>query len=309
MKITVVGLGGVGGFVGGALARVQPQTCFLTRGATLSVVREEGLRVRSDRLGEFCVVPILATDDAAEIGASAAVIVAVKGYDLEETCHQIAPLIAPRTVVLPLLNGVLVSRLMEPLLPPCILADGCINVFSRIEAPGVVRQEGAPCRIALGMRDGEMPFELPNLALVLENAGIRTELTKDIKTESWKKCMLMCGNSVALAYYNGPAGEIQKDPERMQFLRSAYEEILAVATVDGAKLGPETVEQCVESFMRMPPHGTSSLYRDLAAGKSKTELFHVIGGVVELGKEKGVPTPCHEAALQRWAPQFEAGKE
>ncbi|MBQ6000282.1 MAG: 2-dehydropantoate 2-reductase [Clostridia bacterium] len=308
MKITVVGLGGVGGFVGGALARVQPQTCFLTRGAALSVIREEGLRVRSDRLGEFCVVPILATDDAAEIGVSDAVIVAVKGYDLEETCRQIAPLIAPRTVVLPLLNGVLVSRLMEPLLPPCILADGCINVFSQIEAPGVVRQEGALCRIALGMRDGEMPFELPNLALVLENAGLRTELTKDIKTESWKKCMIMCGNSVALAYYNGPAGEIQKDPERIRFLRSAYEEIRAVAAADGVNLEPETVEQCMESFMRMPPHGTSSLYRDLAAGKSKTELFHVIGGVVELGKERGVPTPCHEAALQRWAPQFEAGK-
>ena len=74
-----MGLGGVGGFVGGALAKVEPKTCFLARGENLAAILKDGLTVESDRLGRFCVVPVLATDDARQIGVADAVILAVKG--------------------------------------------------------------------------------------------------------------------------------------------------------------------------------------------------------------------------------------
>jgi len=48
--------------------------------------------------------------------------------------------------VLPLLNGVMVSEMIAPLLPPCVVADGTIHVFSALTAPGQVRvtdSEGA----------------------------------------------------------------------------------------------------------------------------------------------------------------------
>ncbi len=300
MKIAVVGLGGVGGFVGGALARVQPKTCFLARGENLAVILKEGLTVESGRLGRFCVVPVLATDDAREIGVADAVILAVKGYDLEQACRQIAPMIGPRTVVLPLLNGVTVSQVMEPLLPDCILADGCINVFSHLAQPGKVRQQGEGCRIVLGMMNAKLPPELLALGLELEHAGIPVEATRNIAQASWIKYTLMCGNSVALTRFDVPAGGIQQDMQKLDFLRSAYRELVSVAKARGVEMPEGLVEQYMDNFMALPPDTMTSLYRDLKQGKKKNELSHIVGRLVELAREAGVAVPCHEAVLEQY---------
>ena len=88
---------------------MEPKTCFLARGENLAAILKDGLTVESDRLGRFCVVPVLATDDARQIGVADAVILAVKGYDLEQSCRQIAPMVGPATVVLPLLKSDLLT--------------------------------------------------------------------------------------------------------------------------------------------------------------------------------------------------------
>ena len=300
MKIAVVGLGGVGGFVGGALAKVEPKTCFLARGENLAAILKDGLTVESDRLGRFCVVPVLATDDARQIGVADAVILAVKGYDFEQSCRQIAPMVGPATVVLPLLNGVTVSQVMEPLLPPCILADGCINVFSHLAQPGRVRQEGKSCRIVLGMTSGKLPPELLTLGLELEHAGIPVEATRDIAQASWVKYTLMCGNSVALARFDVTAGDVQKDPQKLNFLRSAYGELVSVAEAMGVSMPEGLVEQYMSNFLALPPDTMTSLYRDLKNGRRKNELSHIVGRLVELAGQAGVPVPCHEAVLEQY---------
>ena len=47
----------------------------------------------------------------------------------------------------------------------------------------------------------------------------------------------------------------------------------------------------------------SSLYRDLSSGKpvNQTELDHIIGRMVEMGRQTGVPTPYHTIAYERFA--------
>ncbi len=62
-----------------------------------------------------------------------AVFVCCKGYSLKEACGAISPVVGPETAMIPLLNGVIVSDIMEPLLPPCILADG---TNPRVQPPG-----------------------------------------------------------------------------------------------------------------------------------------------------------------------------
>lgn len=145
MKIAVVGLGGVGGFVGGALAKVEPKTCFLARGENLAAILKDGLTVESDRGPLLCGAGAGHRRRTANRRGRRRDFGGPKGYDLEQSCRQIAPMVGPATVVLPLLNGVTVSQVMEPLLPPCILADGCINVFSHLAQPGqgCVRREKA----------------------------------------------------------------------------------------------------------------------------------------------------------------------
>ncbi|NLT58609.1 MAG: 2-dehydropantoate 2-reductase [Clostridiales bacterium] len=305
MKIAVFGIGGVGGIVGGALANHHPETYFYVRGQNLEAIRQGGLRVQSVALGDFTAHPKMASDRAEELGVMDAVLLACKGYDLQAACEAISPMVGPETIVVPLLNGVMVSEMMAPHLPPCVLADGTIHVFSRLEAPGHIVQSAGLCRIALGMKDGSRPAGFEELAALLNGAGIKTVLSQDILLDSWSKYAIMCSNSVVFCHYDGPAGLVHEDPGHEAVLRAVIGDLIAVAAARGVALPADTADRYVAEFAKMPPETMTSLYRDLSGGKpaARTELFHVVGRMVELGEQTGVPTPYHRAVLEKFAGQ------
>ena len=303
MKTAVFGAGGVGALVGGALARVNDDTYLICRGEKLRTIRERGLEIDSAKLGNFTVKPKLATADPGEIGVADLVIMSCKGYDLKECCAAARPLIGEHTVVIPLLNGVIVSDIMEEYLPRCVLADGCIYVFSSHQPPGRVTQPPGPCRITFGMKDGSRPPVLDEIAALLTGAGIPSEVSGDILLDSWSKYTFMCGNTVILAHYDEAAGGVVKNAGHEKVLRDIWGELVSVAAARGVTLAGDVVDRYVEAFLKMPPDGVTSLYRDLRDGKSadQTELYHVVGRLVELGEAAGVPTPYHRAVYEKYS--------
>ena len=57
-KIAVVGIGGVGGFLAGAIGSVyEEQLTLVARGNRLASLKERGLVLHSDLRGEICVHP------------------------------------------------------------------------------------------------------------------------------------------------------------------------------------------------------------------------------------------------------------
>ena len=304
MKIALFGIGGVGGIVGGALAKNHPDTYFFVRGENLNAIRREGLKVQSVLFGDFTAHPKLASDKATDLGIMDAVFISCKGYSLKAACEAIAPMLTPKTVVIPLLNGVIVSDIMEPLLPPCILADGAIHVFSRLEKPGHIVHSPKLCSVIFGMKDGSRPAMFVELAAILNKAGVKTTVSDNILVDSWAKYVAMCGNSAMFCYYDGPAGKVRENPEHGKVLRGVIGELLAVTAAKGVTLPADTADRWVDFFSKMQPDTMSSLYRDLSSGKpaSETELDHIIGRMVEFGRQSGVATPYHKAAYERFAP-------
>jgi 2-dehydropantoate 2-reductase len=305
MKIAVFGIGGIGGIVGGALAKNHAETYFYVRGKNLDAIRQNGLKIQSVLWGDFVAHPKLASDKAAELGVMDAIFVSCKGHSLKAACDAIIPMVRPETAVIPLLNGVIVSDIMEPLLPRCILADGLIRVFSHLEKPGhIVHSAGSgSCSIVFGMKDGSRPFKLEEIAAILNNAGIQTTLSNNILVDSWMKYIVMCSNSAVLCYYDGPAGKVREDPNHEKLLRAVIGEMIAVAAAKGIALPETMADRYVDDFSKMPPDSMTSLYRDLSSGKpaNETELDHIIGKMLEFGRQTGVETPYHKAAYERFA--------
>ena len=302
MKITVFGIGGVGGYVGGALARQYDDVYFFARGESLRAIREHGLRIESALHGNSSVRPKAATDSAAEIGQTELLLIASKAYDIPGVCQAAAPMIGPETAVVPLLNGVHVSELMKPHLPPCILADGLIRIFSHLVAPGhVYHQSGGA--ILFGMREGSRPPILEEAAALLSAAGVPAKIPDDILLENWKKYIGMCGNSTIFCWYDAPAGVVQGKTGYEEVVRAVVGELVSVAEARGMKLPSDTVESHLEAFTKAQPETVTSLYRDLSGGKpgAQTELAHLVGNLVRMGKEAGVPTPYHQAVLERYS--------
>ena len=305
MKIAVFGIGGVGGIVGGALAKIHADTYFYVRGENLKAIRQNGLMVQSVLLGDFVAHPKCASDNATEIGIMDAVLVSCKGNNLKAACEAISPMIGPETVVIPLLNGVIVSDVMEPLLPPCILADGAIRVFSRLEKPGCIVHSAGSCSIIFGMKDSSKPASFDEIAAILNSAGVKTTLSNNMLADSWGKYATMCGNSTVFCYYNSPAGKVREQADHKNVLRAVSAELTSVAAAKGVSLPADTTDRFVEEFSNMPPDTMTSLYRDLSGGKSAkdTELSLIIGRMVELGRQTGVATPYHQAAYDRFVAQ------
>ncbi len=303
MKIAVLGIGGVGGIVGGALAKSHAETYFCVRGKNLDAIRRDGLKVQSVAVGDFTVRPKLASDDAAALGVMDAVIISCKGYNLKAACLAAAPMVGPETAVIPLLNGVTVSDIMAPLLPPCVLADGVIRVFSHLEGPGHVVQSYGPCGVIVGMKDGSRPQKLEEAAAILNKAGIKTAVSGSIAADSWNKYMMMCGNSVVFCYYDGPAGRVREHPGHEKTLRAVAGEQIAVAAAQGIIMPADAADRFADNFAKLAPEAVSSLYRDLSGGRpaKETELDHLVGRLVELGRQANVPTPYHKMIYDRFA--------
>src|SRR5690606_6638470 len=103
-RVTIVGAGAIGGWLGVHLAKAGCSVGAPGRGETLAALREHGLRLHLG--GELRQVPVSAAGSAAELGAQDLVVIAVKAPSLASVAATIGPLIGPDTVVLTAMNGV-----------------------------------------------------------------------------------------------------------------------------------------------------------------------------------------------------------
>ena len=109
-NITISGLGGVGGYYGAMLVEAARQEglgrtiSFVARGPHLEAIRSRGLHVHTPAR-DFTVHPDFIAEDPKELPATDLLILATKSYDLGANIEQLRPIITPKTIILPLLNG------------------------------------------------------------------------------------------------------------------------------------------------------------------------------------------------------------
>ena len=86
MKISIMGIGGVGGYFGGKLAthyatNKEVDITFIARGKHLEKIQNNGLKVITER-GTFVAKPDKAIDNPASCGVFDLIVFCVKSYDL-----------------------------------------------------------------------------------------------------------------------------------------------------------------------------------------------------------------------------------
>ena len=291
MRIAIFGAGGVGGYYGGVLARTGCHVALVARGDHLDAIRDRGLRVRSPD-GDFLVRPALATDDPDEIGPVDAVIVAVKSLHLPSVCDRIGPLLGPDTLVVPLLNGVDAHEGLVAAVGRERMGKGLTRIVSEVLRPGEIRHIGLEPYVAMAEWDGAASPRVRALVSAFRDAGVDAEAPDDIDAALWFKFLMVCSVGGVGAACRMPAGPVRAHPLTRDLLRRAMQEIADVAAAHGISLPEDAVAQGMTIGDAVPPDGTSSLHRDIAAGVP-SELDSWSGAAVRLGAEAGVPTPVH----------------
>jgi 2-dehydropantoate 2-reductase len=130
IRIAFSGIGGVGGYYGGKLARYYHNSdvadiFFIARNEHLDAIRQNGLKVE-EPTESFTAFPALATDQPLDIGVVDYLFLCTKSYDLEDNIQQLKPLIGEQTVIIPLLNGANISEQIQRILPSNEVWQGCV---------------------------------------------------------------------------------------------------------------------------------------------------------------------------------------
>lgn len=300
MRIAVIGAGGVGGGFGAALAKAGGDVTFVARGAHLTAMRANGLRVEGDR-GETVIKPVQATDDPATIGPVDIVLLCVKLWDVESAGEQIKPLIGPRTGVIPLQNGIDSGDRLVPILGAAHVMAGTVSISATIAEPGVIRQTGTFMSMAFGERDGSASPRAEAFHELCQSAGFGVTLSDKIAVPIWQKFILLTAMSGGTAITRLPIGKLCDDPDVFWLFEAIMRETAAVGRAEGVPLQPDVVEQSIATVKGLPPAGRASMAVDLSRG-NRLEVSWLAGKVVALGREHGIPTPANAAIFAALKP-------
>jgi 2-dehydropantoate 2-reductase len=301
MRIAVMAAGGVGGYFGARLVAAGHEVVFFARGAHLAAIRSNGLTLESP-LGNLHLPQVEATDDPASVAPVDLIIFAVKLWDTEKAAEPLRPLIGSQTRLITLQNGVDSVDRLAPILGDDTVIGGATYVVSVIGAPGVIRHTSQFARIRCGRLDGRPDNVLAGHVEQIRAAGIDIVLSESMRTELWKKFVLLSGTSSITSSTRQPLGPIRSDPDMRGLFFTLMGETLAVGKAAGVALPPDylqELEQVVEAF---PPTMKASMANDLDRGQ-RLELDWLAGKVVALGRQYGVPTPANTAVyaiLKPW---------
>ncbi|MFI5267196.1 MAG: ketopantoate reductase family protein, partial [Chloroflexota bacterium] len=279
MRIAIIGAGGVGGFLGGLLARAGHEVGFLARGQHLKAIQQRGLELRSKQFGDFTVKP-RATSEAAELGQNELVLVAVKMYDFAVAAQAAKAALAPDGRAVTIQNGLDAPSELAKIVSPHQVLAGTASIEAAILEPGVVGHLVPTHSVTVSELDGAPTSRLDQLAADLKAAGINASVVPDGMAALWQKACGLIPFATITAAADCTLGEFTSEPASREVAESLLDEAVAVAEACGYDMRKASAgwRGFFDRGAQTMPGFTSSLNRDFRAGK-RTELDWLTGAI------------------------------
>ncbi|MFG2368601.1 ketopantoate reductase family protein [Streptomyces mirabilis] len=121
------------------------------------------------------------------------------------------------------------------------------------------------------------------------SSGIEAELSSDIERGTWEKSVFLVGLLVTATAVRQPIGVIRSDVHSRELLRDVMAEAVSVGSADGVMPNPEFSVERLAFCDTLPAVMTSLMRDDLTQGNRRVRPL-LSGGVVDLGREFGIPT-------------------
>jgi len=288
MRIAIMGAGGVGGCLGGLLAKAGNDVSLIARGEHLEAIRSNGLKlIRPD--GEF-VVKVDATDDPAEVGPVDLIIYTVKTFHNRSVITTLKPLMGEETSIITLQNGVESHELLGSVLGPSNILPGAYWASAHIQTPGVI-SEDVLSKLSFGEIEVTESLRALDIRKVFRDAGIEADISTDPVQVLWQKFVVLSSLAGITSAAQTRASELLKFPDARKMFLDALEEALAIGMARGIDLSENLAQESLEWIDTLPDFQVS-MHADFEAGRV-TELEALSGAVIRLGKQIGVKTPVH----------------
>jgi 2-dehydropantoate 2-reductase len=282
-RIYVLGAGAIGSIYG-ALLSEKNDVILIGSKPHVEAIKSKGLTIVGDRQRTFHPK---ASTEIDGIPRKSLVILTTKAYDSAEAVSRIRRFLNKDTILLVLQNGLGNEDIVKQ------IVGGRAKVLRALTK--MAGEFLKPGRIAFcrGETIIESNDDSAKIADVFDSAGLKSRLSKNIRTEVWSKLVVNCVINPLTAILHVKNSEIWEDS--LRYVRhGVVRECVEVASAEGIALPKNLavkIEKQVAGYTNF-----SSMYQDLVKGK-RTEINFLNGKVVELGKKYGVQTPINETLV------------
>jgi 2-dehydropantoate 2-reductase len=300
MKIGIMGIGAVGGYITAMLCKSNENVYVVGKGEILNTIKDKGITLKSEADGNFVVFPTLVTENANEAGIMDIVFVCVKGYSLKAAARAISPMVDDHTIVIPIINGVNGGSKLYSYLEKGKVTESVMYISSKIETKGVIKHTSQNTKIIISSNKCYPVHRryLERVYNVLTKANIVCEVRKDAEIAAWNKYVFNCAFNVTDSYYNVKVKGILEDRKKFETFCNVAKECEEVGRTKGINLPKDIYENSITALKNLPQKSISSMHKDVASG-NRFELELFCGDLCRMGKDLGVPTPYTQRAYEK----------
>ena len=307
MKITVVGAGAIGGYLGARLSLAGEEVTFIARNRNLQAINANGFRLINEDGSEQHASGVRAVQRMVDAGPQDVVLLTVKAHQVVDLLPELRDLFGPQTAVVTMINGVpwwyfhklagpYEGRQLDSVDPggrlsaaiePERIIGSVVYPAAELVSPGVVRViEGN--RFTLGEPDGTRSERIDALSQALMKAGFKAPVSKDIRGEIWVKLWGNLSFNPISALTHATLQDICRFPPTRALVAAMMGEAQSVGEALGVQF-KISLDKRIAGAEAVGAHKTSML-QDVENGRA-LELEALVGAVIELGHITGVPTP------------------
>jgi 2-dehydropantoate 2-reductase len=290
VKIAVIGAGAVGSLFSARLTEAGRNVVLIDKYPDRAKhLTQTGLSltgVSGDR-----IVPVPATVDSDSVGTADLVLICVKAYDTKSAIEQHASLVGPNTSVLTLQNGlgnvdVLIEAVgVEKVLGGTTAQGGFMTGLGKFHHAGA-----GPTFI--GEISGQSTDRVQMLAEMLNDAGIKTEISSDVNKLIWTKLVVNVGINALTALLQVTNGVTSSNEYARAVQRAAVDEAVTVGNSAGVDLDRDHLHKHVVAVAEATAPNINSMLADRRK-KARTEIDYINGAIVRKGDELGIEVPVN----------------
>jgi 2-dehydropantoate 2-reductase len=296
MKILMLGAGSVGGFFGLRLQEGGADVTFLVRPKRAAQLRDRGLRIYGPQ-GELQARQLqLLESGAAATGSFDAVILSCKAYDLASAMDAVRPYLGARTVILPLLNGLLHLEVLDRAFGAARVLGGLAQVSATLDSNGDIKQLTDVQALVYGARSAEQAAAAGALDRALQLGKFDARMSRDIMLEMWEKFVLLASLAGMTCLMRANVGAIAATQDGAALMLRMLDDCAAVATAAGHAPRPTYMTPSKAILTQKNSLLEASMRRDLEQGRA-TEADHVVGDMLRRAEAAGVESGLLKAAF------------
>ena len=295
MRALIVGAGSVGGYFGGRLAAAGRDVTFLVRPRRAAQL-SDGLAIVSKGEETRVAVKVVTTGQSA--GEFDVILLAVKAYQLDAAIQDFRPFVTPRSMILPVLNGMKHMDVLRSRFGSDHVIGGIAKIASTLDEQGRILDQANFHDLAYGEWSRERSTRILALDEFMRGAGFDARLSADIERDMWEKWAMLASLAGITCLLDSNIGQVARATGGIELVESLVGEVWAAIGAAWRPLAEKFQAQVLSLLTDRRSSLTASMYRDMKGGYP-VEADQIIGDLVRRAAQNGVATPLLSAALTR----------